>query len=349
MDALKCRQPPPTIIEDKSSRHIHTKKYKVCGHLGKGGFANVYRVQSVDSKNIYACKVINKSKLVHHEHKRKLISEIKLHSSIKHENIVKFERHFEDKTNVYILLEVCSNKSLMELSIKRRKLTENEVRYFMLQILQALKFLHSRCIIHRDLKLGNILLDANLNIKLCDFGLAAKLEFDSERKTTICGTPNYTAPEILNQRKSGEGHSYEVDVWAIGVIMFTLLSGKPPFETKNIKETYRRIKKIKYEFPINSDKYISLHAKDLISKIFTKDPTKRPNILQIRNHSFFTQLQIPKILPIIILKRKPTYDELFPSNNNNNNNNNENININNSNNNIISNTSNKRPPLISTG
>eukprot|EP00483_Globobulimina_turgida_P007251 UN07265 len=184
----------------------------------------------------------------------------------------------------------------------------------MLQILIAIKYLHSRFIIHRDLKLGNILLDKDLNIKICDFGLAAKLEFDSERKTTICGTPNYTAPEILNQRKSGAGHSYEVDIWSIGVIMFTLLTGKPPFETRNIKETYRRIKKIKYDFPINSEKYISLNAKNLISKIFTKEPTKRPNLLQIRNDLFFTQLPIPKTLPQIILKRAPTNKELFPIN-----------------------------------
>jgi len=284
----------------------------VYGHLGKGGFANVYRVQSLDSSRIYACKIIEKKKLTSSEHRRKLVSEIKLHQSLQHKNIVKFERHFECRKNVYILLEVCHNGSLMELSLKRHKLTEHECRYFMKDILIGIKYLHSRYIIHRDLKLGNILLDKNLKIKICDFGLAAKLNFDSERKTTICGTPNYTAPEIILGKKTGEGHSYEVDIWSIGVIMFTLLTGKPPFETKNIKETYRRIRKIKYQFPINSDKYISNQAKNLISKIFMKDPNHRPNLSQISNHSFFKQLPTPKLLPLCILKRTPTHQELFP-------------------------------------
>ncbi len=157
MEAMSSRSAPPSIIEDRSSRNGHVKKYRVNKHLGKGGFANVYRVQSIDSSKIYACKVINKSKLISTEHQRKLISEIKLHQSLQHKNIVIFERHFEDKKNVYILLECCCNGSLMELSIRRIKLSENEVRYFMEQIITSIKFLHSRFIIHRDLKLGIII------------------------------------------------------------------------------------------------------------------------------------------------------------------------------------------------
>ena len=155
MEMQKTRSTVPSIIEDRSQRHVHVKKYKVLGHLGKGGFASVFRVQSIDSSKIYACKIINKSKLVHSEHQRKLVSEIKLHQSLQHKHVIKFERHFEDKKNVYILLEVCPNKSMMELSIRRVKLTEPEVRYFMAQIVVAIKHLHSRFILHRDLKLGN--------------------------------------------------------------------------------------------------------------------------------------------------------------------------------------------------
>jgi len=249
--------------------------------------------------------------LISSEHQRKLVSEIQLHRDLSHPNIVRFERQFEDKKNVYILLECCANGSLMELSMRRTRLTEPEVRYFMKEILVSIQFLHSKFIIHRDLKLGNILLDKNLMIKICDFGLAAKLQFDSERKTTICGTPNYTAPEILNQRKSGEGHSYEVDIWAIGVIMFTLLTGKPPFETRNIKETYRRIKRIKYQWPANSDRYISAQAKNLISQIFMKDPDQRPDLKQMSEHPFFSELPIPQSLPHSILKHIPAMKDLF--------------------------------------
>jgi len=311
MIAHNSRPTAPAFIEDRSLRTGHIKRYKVKGHLGKGGFANVYRVQSIDSCKIYACKIINKSKLVSSEHQRKLVSEIQLHRDLSHPNIVRFDRHFEDKKNVYILLECCANGSLMALSMRRVKLTEPEVRYFMKEILIAIQFLHSKFIIHRDLKLGNILLDKNLTVKICDFGLAAKLQFDSERKTTICGTPNYTAPEILNQRKSGEGHSYEVDIWAIGVIMFTLLTGKPPFETRNIKETYRRIKRIKYQWPTGSDRYISAQAKNLISQVFMKDPDQRPDLKHMAEHPFFSELPIPQSLPHSILKQIPAMKDLF--------------------------------------
>lgn len=106
--------------------------------------------------------------------------------------------------------------------------------------------MHKHRVIHRDLKLGNLFLSDKMEIKLGDFGLATKLEYDGEKKRTICGTPNYIAPEILEGKR---GHSYEVDVWSTGVIMYTLLIGKPPFETNDVKTTYRRIKMNAYSFP----------------------------------------------------------------------------------------------------
>ena len=99
--------------------------------------------------------------------------------------------------------------------------------------------MHQIGIVHRDIKLDNILLDGHGNVKIGDFGLATKLEFDGERKRTICGTPNYIAPEVLEGK---QGHSYEVDIWSIGVIIYTLIIGKPPFETSDVKTTYKRIR-----------------------------------------------------------------------------------------------------------
>lgn len=131
---------------------------------------------------------------------------------------------------------------MMELHKRRKALTEPETRYYMKQILQGVTYLHERRIIHRDLKLGNLFLDDDLHVKIGDFGLAARIEYDGERKKTLCGTPNYIAPEILNRK----GHSFEVDIWSVGCIMYTLLIGKPPFETTKLKDTYERIKKCEY-------------------------------------------------------------------------------------------------------
>lgn len=128
----------------------------------------------------------------------------------------------------------------MELMRTRRRLSELEARYYMLQCLEAVRYLHANNIIHRDLKLGNLFLARDMGIKVGDFGLAAKLMHANERKRTICGTPNYIAPEILDGKK--KGHSFEVDIWSLGVIMYTLLVGRPPFETQDVKATYRRIR-----------------------------------------------------------------------------------------------------------
>jgi len=103
-----------------------------------------------------------------------------------------------------------------------------------------LKYLHEKRIIHRDLKLGNLLLGKSFDIKIADFGLAAKIDHDGEKRRTICGTPNYIAPEVLDKKI---GHSYEVDIWSLGVICYTLLIGKPPFETNDTKLTYKKIMK----------------------------------------------------------------------------------------------------------
>jgi polo-like kinase 1 len=129
------------------------------------------------------------------------------------------------------------------------------------------------------LKLGNLFLNDKMEVKIGDFGLATKLEFDGERKRTICGTPNYIAPEVLEGK---QGHSYEVDIWSLGVIIYTLIIGKPPFETSDVKTTYKRIRMNAYNFPENVA--ISDDAKDLITKILNNDPTKRPNVDEILAH-----------------------------------------------------------------
>jgi polo-like kinase 1 len=170
------------------------------------------------------------------------------------------------------------------------------------QAISALKYLHAHRVIHRDLKLGNLFLTDKMEEKIGDFGLATKLEFEGDRKRTICGTPNYIAPEILDGK---QGHSYEVDIWSLGVIIYTLLIGKPPFETSDVKTTYKRIRVNAYTFPDNIT--ISDQARGLITKILNLDPTKRPTLDEILEHPFFcTGGAIPKLLPASTLACPPS-------------------------------------------
>ena len=179
-----------------------------------------------------------------------------------------------------------------ELLRRRKRLTELEVQCYLLQIISGVKYLHQHRVIHRDLKLGNLFLSDKLEIKIADFGLATKLEFEGDRKRTVCGTPNYIAPEVLDGK---HGHSYEVDIWSLGVIIFTLIVGKPPFETSSVKTTYKRIKVNAYAFPEHI--LVSDEAKDLIFKVLNLDPLRRLTLDQILDHKFLSRKNIPKSLP----------------------------------------------------
>ncbi|EGR30222.1 protein kinase domain protein [Ichthyophthirius multifiliis] len=289
--------PDHKIVEEKITRkngEIIMKQYIKGKLLGRGGFAKCYEITSIEGKLTFAAKIIPKNTLKKSRQRHKLIQEIKIHKSLQHQNIVQFEHVFEDHENVYILLELCPYQTLNELIKRRKRITEYEAQIYIMQMVNSLIHLHNKKIVHRDLKLGNLFLGKNMTLKLGDFGLATKIEYEGEKKTTICGTPNYIAPEILEGK---EGHSYEVDVWSLGVIIYTLLIGKPPFETKDVKQTYKRIRLNKYSFPENCT--ISEQARSLIVSMLILDPSKRPTMEQILEHPFMSCVdKNPQTLPV---------------------------------------------------
>ncbi|BGO99401.1 putative Protein serine/threonine kinase [Rhodotorula toruloides ATCC 204091] len=252
--------------------------------LGEGGFARVYLCTEPDGKSYKAMKVIHKQQLKSTKTKSKLFAEIKIHQAMQHPNVIAFECCFEDEHNVYMQLELCARGSLLDLLRIRKRFSEPESRFYLTQLVGAVDYLHSNSVIHRDLKLGNLMVDGNMNLKVGDFGLAALVKFPGERKKTICGTPNYIAPEILFESK-GTGHSFEVDIWSIGVILYTLLIGKPPFQTKDVKNIYRKIRDNAYTFP--SDHCLSPESTSLISSILQPDPLSRPSLPSILFSSWF--------------------------------------------------------------
>lgn len=162
----------------------------------------------------------------------------------------------------------------------------------MYQLLLAIIYLHRNKIVHRDLKLGNLFLSKNMSIKLGDFGLAVKLKSEEEKRYTVCGTPNYIAPEILNEEC---GYQYSADVWSLGVILYVLIIGKPPFQSVNTDTLYQKIKCGLYRFP--DDIKLSLEFKQLIRRTFTVDPAKRVNAEEMLKSDFFMKSQIPRKLP----------------------------------------------------
>uniref|UniRef100_A0A8C7DC73 Serine/threonine-protein kinase PLK n=1 Tax=Oncorhynchus kisutch TaxID=8019 RepID=A0A8C7DC73_ONCKI len=257
--------------------------------LGKGGFAKCYEMTDLSTSKVYAAKIIPHTRVSKPHQREKIDREIELHRVLHHKHIVHFYHHFEDKDNIYILLEYCSRRSLAHI----------------LKIVSGLKYLHEQEILHRDLKLGNFFVSESMELKVGDFGLAAKLESAGNRKKTICGTPNYLSPEVLNK----QGHGCESDVWALGCVMYTMLLGRPPFETTNLKETYRCIREARYSLPSS----LSPQAKQLISSLLAKTPEDRPHLDHILRHEFFTQGFVPERLPASCCHSAPDFHVSSPA------------------------------------
>lgn len=297
-------------LRKKPNGEGHTiHRYRIGKMLGKGGFAKVYMCTSLDTNRNYAVKIVPKANLTKSRARQKLQAEIKIHRILKHKYICEYKHFFEDSTNCYILLELCHNQSMNELIKRRKRLTEAEVKYYLSQLVQSVHYMHSINVIHRDLKLGNLFLDKQLRIKVGDLGLATKLSTSDEKRKTICGTPNYIAPEVIDGDKEKRGHSFEVDVWSMGVICYTLLIGKPPYESKDVKSTYQRILANEYSFP--SHVPMSEHARDLITRMLQTSPSLRPSLKQITQHPFFTHeaSKIPKSLPSCCIHVAPDWQE----------------------------------------
>uniref|UniRef100_A0A4X2L8R3 Serine/threonine-protein kinase PLK n=1 Tax=Vombatus ursinus TaxID=29139 RepID=A0A4X2L8R3_VOMUR len=285
----------PEVLVDPRSR----RRYLRGRFLGKGGFAKCFELSDLESKEVFAGKIVPKSLLLKPHQKEKMSMEINIHKSLVHQHVVGFHGFFEDSDFVFVVLELCRRRSLLELHKRRKAVTEPEARYYLRQIVLGCQYLHENKVIHRDLKLGNLFLNDDMEVKIGDFGLATRVEYDGERKRTLCGTPNYIAPEVLSKK----GHSFEVDVWSIGCIMYTLLVGKPPFETSCLKETYIRIKKNEYSIP----KHINPVAASLIQKMLRSDPASRPTINELLNDEFFSSGYIPSRLPTTCLTIPPRF------------------------------------------
>lgn len=308
--------------------------WKVGDYLGKGGYSEVYWLTKVtdevtdevtneedvidnekcangreevngDKCNAHdvAGKFISVANLTKKKQKEFLENEIAIHKTLNHPNIVKFYGQFKTKEYQVLLMELCQNHSMFQLLRQRRRLSEYEVRYYLSEVIAGLSYLHSRNIVHHDIKLGNIYLDSNLHVKLGDFGFAEQLyDFSSNR---ILGTPNYVAPEVLDGC-----HNHMADIWSLGVVMYTCIIGKPPFETSDIKTTYQRIRSALYYFPTKI--VASEEAKALIRLMLTINPETRICLSSILNHPFMVNHVIPDSLPLTALTMMPPEALLAP-------------------------------------
>ena len=281
-------------------------KYKKGKKIGGGGFGEVYEFIELETNKKRAVKIISNSRIDNDPQSNTAYNnEYKFNTCLDFKYLCKCFSTFKDNQNAYFILDYQPNKTLSELLLKRQHLSEIEIKHYGFELLLAIEYLHKRNIIHRDIKLSNVLLSEKMEVRLCDFGLA--IDNGIEYQKNICGTPNYIAPELLNH-KNGLKYSFEVDIWAFAVLLYTLYFNKTPFEEKAKGKTKYNIQNILYTFP--KEVPISKEAKDLISSILVKNPNERPKIDEIKASSFFKNGEgIPKYLPVSTLVRAMSQEE----------------------------------------
>lgn len=291
--------PLPKVTVPKTIIYIHDDGTKDIflrhEEIGYGGFAVVYIVTHQNTNKNYAMKVISKQHLSTKGQTalKMLQNEMKIQKSLNHPNIVRAKYSFSDESNYYIVLEYCPGKSIRDFlrNSSTGRLSEPETRKILRDVIRGLAYLHNKDIIHHDIKLENFLIGSDGKVKIADFGLSTilKNEDEEEKSFVICGTTNYFCPEIIQK----EGIGFGVDIWAVGVAAFIMLTSNPPFEGSRKEITYENIKNCDYNFP--SKIFISSDAKDFIKAVLQIDPHKRPTAIELLNHPFLTQTDTERI------------------------------------------------------
>ena len=215
---------------NKTSNSIHRNNFKFLYVIGKGGFGRVWKIQSKKSKNVYALKEMSKLKIIDKKSEKSINSEREFLSKLHHPFIVNMHYAFQDKENLYLVMDMLSGGDLRYHISRYRKFSEEQTRFFISNMIYALKYIHENNVIHRDIKPENLVLDENGYVRITDFGIAKENMPDNSTETS--GTPGYMAPEVMKAKN----HSFPVDFFAIGVIGYEFMLGKRPYYGKNRQE-----------------------------------------------------------------------------------------------------------------
>lgn len=268
-------------------------KYELKSTLGKGTFSKVKYAVDTETKIPYAIKIIDRQMIEKEKMEKHLKREISIMKILKHKHVIGLKEVLQSKNHIYIVLELVTGGELFDkigkfinlfiFLVKAKRFSEDVARRYFQQLVSAVDYCHRCGIAHRDLKPENLLLDAEDNVKISDFGLSA-LTYTRDGNPTLlqttCGTPNYVAPEVIGE-KGYDG--YKADVWSCGVILYVMLAGFLPFEDETIKGLFEKIEKGVYRMP----SHFSDGAKNIISKMLTVDAKKRISIADILKDSWF--------------------------------------------------------------
>ena len=263
--------------------------------LGRGSFGKVIAARKrggPDHGAMYAVKILNKKVIEEREQIEHTQAEREILESIDHPFLVGLKYAFQTPTKLYMVLPMYNGGELFTILKRERRFSEERTRFYAAEIAAGLGHLHANGIIYRDLKPENLLLDTDGHIGITDFGLSKRVGPD-EKSQTFCGTPEYLAPEIIND----DGHDKNVDWWSFGILVYEMMAGRPPFYTSNHQKMYELITRGKLVFP----SAFSAEAKDFLQKILVQDPAARlgggpEDLEEMKKHPFFASIDWDALL-----------------------------------------------------
>ncbi|KIY00712.1 uncharacterized protein Z520_03377 [Fonsecaea multimorphosa CBS 102226] len=261
--------------------------------VGRGSFGKVMQVMKKDTGRIYALKTIRKAHIISRSEVAHTLAERSVLAQINNPFITPLKFSFQSPDKLYFVLAFVNGGELFHHLQKEQRFDINRSRFYTAELLCALECLHGFKVIYRDLKPENILLDYTGHIALCDFGLCKLDMKDEDRTNTFCGTPEYLAPELL----LGHGYTKTVDWWTLGVLLYEMLTGLPPFYDENTNEMYRKILQEPLHFP--GPEIVPAAAKDLLQKLLDRNPERRlgaGGAAEIKAHHFFAGIDWRKLL-----------------------------------------------------
>jgi len=279
------------FLKGKATKDAVTENYDIKEKLGSGTFAVVKMCIDKKTGEKWAIKILDKtSKEANLEMMQR---EVEIMEQVEHKNVIYMREMYDTPTKMYLIMELVTGGELFDRIVGRGSYSEKDASHVVRQIVCAIEYLHALGIVHRDLKPENLLYaseDQDSDIKIADFGLSRILPDDAMLKTA-CGTPGYVAPEVLK----GRGYGKEVDMWSVGVIMYILLCGFPPFYDDNVQVLFEQILSGQFDFPPQYWGGVSESAKDLIRKLLTVDPKKRLNATAALDHPWLKGETAPDV------------------------------------------------------
>ncbi|UPK94540.1 hypothetical protein LCI18_005475 [Fusarium solani-melongenae] len=285
-------------VETRAGK-LEVEDFELLKVVGKGSFGKVMQVRKKDTARIYALKTIRKAHIISRSEVAHTLAERSVLAQINNPFIVPLKFSFQSPEKLYFVLAFVNGGELFHHLQKEHRFDVNRSRFYTAELLCALECLHGFNVIYRDLKPENILLDYQGHIALCDFGLCKLDMKDEDRTNTFCGTPEYLAPELL----MGQGYNKTVDWWTLGVLLYEMLTGLPPFYDENTNEMYRKI----LSEPLHFSDVVPPAAKDLLTKLLNRNPEERLGAngsAEIKAHPFFHAIDWRKLLQ---RKYEPTF------------------------------------------